>query len=343
MPGRSLGRQTAVGFFLLRFPRATGPQKYRGLRRPVGLPGGYRWVPNKPGVRGVPGRCLGSRTTAQPAQSHQGGAVWGHFCVAVSRLFAGRTKNGVTPSQTLAHQPALACEPPHVGRWVCEGRGSEVQRLRGWGAERPDGGCPRGPQGLGLRVRGAPPALHPPPQRPNGHQNSIFGLPGPLRTAWYRFGRVHPTLTRPCGWGGAVWGDFCVAVSRLFAGRTKNGVTQARLWPTSPPWRASPRTSVGGYVKERKKKQSLPGDWPALLASSWRQLTLKPGNKKRVPFRTFTAFARLPTAFRGASDRGEHHPAPVLPVAQPLERGNGGQLKVLRPRLQRRRLGSVGD
>ncbi|KAK0650877.1 hypothetical protein QBC41DRAFT_332503 [Cercophora samala] len=53
------------------------------------------------------------------------------------------------------------------------------------------------------------------------------------------------------------------------------------------------------------------------MVSSWRQLRLPPGQQKQSPISSFDAFARLPTAYRGVSDRGEHHPAPVSPEGPP--------------------------
>ncbi|KAK0721560.1 hypothetical protein B0T21DRAFT_395706 [Apiosordaria backusii] len=142
-------------------------------------------------------------------------------------IFSQTHQNRGQPSRTLAHLPALVCEPLHVGRWVWMGASHDDPPMR-------------------LGVRGFAALLY--------GRESIFS-------------QTHQNRGQP---------------SR----------TLAHL--------------------------------PALVCEP-------PHVGRWAPYGTF----------RGVSDRGEHHPAPVLLRLRPMERGNGGQPEVLRPRLQRRRLGST--
>ena len=44
----------------------------------------------------------------------------GSFCMAVSRFLAKRIQVGFFGIRPLDQEPALSCEPPHLGRWVYE-------------------------------------------------------------------------------------------------------------------------------------------------------------------------------------------------------------------------------
>jgi hypothetical protein len=204
-----------------------------GLRCRVGGAGGL--------LCEVPGRSLGRLGLALPRR--RGGRGFAAVLYGRESIFSQTHQKRGPPGRTLAHLPALACQPPHVGRWVGEGGEDPEGRTEARGA---GGGCPRG-----VRVAaqaGAPGAASPPPAA-RGPPKVVFRAPGPP---------AHPpvqrtkTLTEVDLGGGAVSRPFCMAVSRFLAKRTKIGVRQAGLWLICPPRRASPRTSVGGYMKERK-------------------------------------------------------------------------------------------
>lgn len=175
----------------------------------------------------------------------------------------------------------------------------------------------------GVRVLGAaaaPGAAPPPPAVPRPPKLDTRARGAPAHAAvplWRDAPRVGPPLRLG---GGAARGRFCVVVSPFRAERTKTGVAQAGLWLIRPPWRANLRTSVGGYMKGKKKKNNSPcrgiGQQWSPPGGSCGSL---PGQQKQSPISSFAAFARLPTAYRGASGRGERHPAPVLSEGQPTE------------------------
>jgi len=83
-----------------------------GLRCRVGGAGGL--------LCEVPGRSLGRLGLALPRR--RGGRGFAAVLYGRESIFSQTHQNRGPPSRALAHLPAPACQPPHVGRWVYEGK-----------------------------------------------------------------------------------------------------------------------------------------------------------------------------------------------------------------------------
>ena len=170
-----------------------------------------------------------------------------------------------------------------------------------------------------------PSALRPPPQQSYGHQNLIFVLAGLLRTVGYRFRPVHRAMARRCGGGGGGFGAVLCGRESILSRAHQNRGPPART-PAHLPALGCELPHVGRWVCEGKaKRQSLPGDWPAQLVSSWRQLTATTWKQKQQSLFVLSppslGSLRHPGGSAAAASTTQRRRFQWL---TPLKRGNGG-------------------